>query len=261
VKTNSDAISFGIITDLHYADKDAWCNRHYRKSFEKLKKCIETFNELKPAFIIELGDFIDESVKTIEIGYLKKIDSVFSQFNGDRYYVLGNHDLPALSKEEFLSITGFREKYYSFEYGSYHFIVLDGNYNRDGSDYNAGNFHWIETYIHAPQQEWLKKNLEKACAKEVFVFVHQTLHDESSVYGVKNASGVRNILEEAGNVRAVFQGHDHQGIYRFINRIHYVTLHGAVEGQGLKDNSFAIVNINNGTINIKGYGKKEDLEL
>jgi len=260
-EAKNDTISFGIITDLHYADKEKWRNRYYRDSFEKLTKCIETFNELKPSFIIELGDFIDANEKEIEIGYLKKIDSVFSQFHSDRYYVLGNHDMATLSKEEFLSITGSGGKYYSFEYGSYHFVVLDGNYNRNGTDYNAGNFEWTETYIHSPQQEWLKKDLKKAHDKKVFVFVHQTLHDESSVYGVKNASEVRSILEEEGNTRAVFQGHNHQGDYKNVNGIHYVTLQGAVEGPGLENNRYAFVDINNDAINIKGYGKQESLEL
>ena len=260
-EAKNNTISFGIIADLHYADKETWRNRHYRDSYEKLTRCIETFDELKPSFIIELGDFIDANEKEIEIGYLKKIDSVFSQFHGDRYYVLGNHDLAVLSKEEFLSITGSLGKYYSFEYGSYHFVVLDGNYNRNGTDYNAGNFEWTETYIHAPQQEWLKKALKKARDKKAFVFVHQTLHDETSVYGVKNAPEVRNILEEAGNVLAVFQGHNHQGDYKNVNGIHYVTLQGAVEGPGLENNRYAFVDINNKAINIKGYGKQESLEL
>lgn len=260
-EAESDTISFGIIADLHYADKETWHNRHYRDSYEKLTRCIETFNELKPSFIIELGDFIDANEKDIEIGYLKKIDGVYRKFNSDRYYILGNHDLAVLSKEEFLSITGSGMKYYSFEYGSYHFVVLDGNYNKDGSDYNAGNFDWTETYIHAPQQEWLKKDLKKAHDKTVFVFVHQTLHDETDVYGVKNALEVRSILEEAGNVRAVFQGHNHQGDYKLISGIHYVTLQGAVEGSGIENNRYALVDIDNEFININGYGKQESLTL
>ena len=260
-EAKNDIISFGIIADLHYADKEKWRNRHYRDSYEKLTKCIETFNELKPAFIVELGDFIDANEKEIEIGYLKKIDGMFGQFHGDRYYVLGNHDLAVLSKEEFLSITGSGGKYYSFDYGSYHFVVLDGNYNKDGTDYNQGNFDWTETYIHAPQQEWLRKNLKKAHDNTVFVFVHQTLHDKTSAYGVKTACKVRSILEEAGNVRAVFQGHDHQGDYKLINGIHYVTLQGAVEGPGLKNNRYALVDIDNEAININGYGRQASLEL
>ena len=262
---NSETVSFGVVTDLHYADKDMRNNRYYRDSFEKLTECIERFNKLNPDFIIELGDFIDANEKEIEIGYLKKIDSMFRSFKSDRYYVMGNHDIATLSKEEFLSITGASGKYYSFDYGSFHFIVLDGNYNEDGSEYNAGNFIWTETYIHAPQQEWLKKDLEKAHDKTVFVFVHQKLDDKpgdrENLHRVNNAPEVRKILEKVGNVRAVIQGHDHSGGYCIMNGIQYVTLMGAVEGQGLENNKYAIAVIDDHNLHIKGFGKQESFEL
>ena len=261
----TDIISFGVVADLHYADKDMRNSRYYRDSFEKLAECIDRFNELKPAFIIELGDFIDVSEKEIEIGYLKRINSVFSRFNGDRYYVLGNHDMATLSKNEFLSISGAAGNYYSFDYGSFHFIVLDANYNEDGSDYNAGNFVWTETYIHLTQQEWLKNDLEKAGEKKVFVFIHQTLddnpEDERNLHRVKNAPEIRSILEESGNVRAVLQGHKHSGGFSMMNGIPYVTFKGAVEGPGLENNKYALAEIFNESVTINGFGKQESFEL
>ena len=262
-KNNSDSetISFGMIADTHYADKNTWGTRYYRDSDEKLVQCIETFNELKPSFIIELGDFIDDNVKEIEIGYLKKIDSIFSQFNGDRYYVLGNHDMSSLSKEEFLSVTSAHGKYYSFDYSSFHFVVLDGNYNGDGSDYNAGNFYWTETYINTPQLEWLRNDLEKASNKTTIVFTHQNIHNENDNYRLNNAREVRLILEQAGNVCAVFQGHYHNGGYNVVNGIHYVTLQGAVENPGLENNKYALTDADRDNIKIEGYGKQNSYEL
>ena len=169
--------------------------------------------------------------------------------------------MATFSKEEFLSLTGSRGKYYSFDHGSYHFVVLDANYNGDGSDYNTGNFDWTETYIPLPQQEWLRSELERARGKSTVVFVHQNLHDETDVHGVKNASEIRQILEAAGSVRAVFQGHDHRGGYREINGIHYVTLQGAVEEPGLKNNRYMLVHMDKKNISITGYGKQESMEL
>ena len=255
----NDSVSFGIIADLHYANKETWRSRYYRDSDEKLTKCIEMFNAAKPPFIIELGDFIDADEKEIEIGYLKRIDGIFRKFSGERHYVLGNHDMATFSKEEFMSLNGSRGKYYSFDHGSYHFVVLDANYNGDGSDYNAGNFDWTETYIHLPQQEWLRSDLEQARGKSTVVFVHQNLHDETDVHGVKNALEIRQILENANSVRAVFQGHDHRGGYREINGIHYVTFQGAVEGPGLENNRYALVNMDKKKITITGYGKQESM--
>ncbi len=262
---NSGTISFGVVTDLHYAEKDMRNNRYYRDSLEKLNECIGRFNELKPEFIIELGDFIDADEKEIEIGYLKKINGAFQKFDGDCYYVLGNHDVATLSKDEFLSVSGAKGNYYSFDYGSFHFIVLDANYSEDGSDYNAGNFTWTETYIHPPQREWLRNDLKKAGEKTVFVFVHQTLddnpEDEKNLHRVNNALEIRGILEEAGNVRAVLQGHKHSGGFSMVNGIPYVTLMGAVEGPGLENNKFAAAEINIENVRIEGFGKQESFEL
>lgn len=263
--TVTDSISFGMVTDLHYAEKEMRNNRYYRDSLEKLTESIALFNERRPAFIIELGDFVDAGEKEIEIGYLEKINSVFSLFNGDRYYVLGNHDLATLSKDEFLSVSGAVGNYYSFDYDSFHFIVLDANYNEDGSDYNAGNFIWTETYIHASQQKWLKEDLENAGDTTVFVFVHQTLDDnpddERNLHRVNNAPEIRRILDEAGTVRAVFQGHKHSGGFSVMNGIPYVTLKGAVEGPGLENNKSAIADCTIGRVQIEGFGKQERFEL
>ena len=262
MKDDTVEISFGVIADLHYADKDMAINRYYRESDEKLQEAIRTYNSLKPAFVIELGDLIDKAEKEIELGYLNTISSIYREFNGELYYVLGNHDLATISKEEFIRYCGARENYYSFDHGDCHFIVLDANYNKDGTDYNEGNFDWKESYINGPQQKWLKTDISQAQGKKILILVHQNLHDETNPHGVKNAPEVRSILEKAGNVIAVFQGHDHKGGYARINGIHYVTLRAAVEGSGLENNAYAMVNINaDGGIVVKGYGKQESYSL
>ena len=71
------SLAFGVITDLHYADKDMAINRFYRESDKKLRACIDTFNDLKPSFVIELGDFIDKAERQVEIGYLEAIDRIY----------------------------------------------------------------------------------------------------------------------------------------------------------------------------------------
>ena len=254
--------SFGIITDLHYAEKEMQINRYYRESDEKLRECIETFNSLQPDFIIELGDFVDSGDRDTELGYFQTINTIFKEFDGDRYYVIGNHDLSTFSKEEFIRFSGSSDTHFSFDHEDCHFVVLDANFKRDGSDYNAGNFDWMETFIPESQLKWLKNDFEQAKEKQTIVFVHQNLNDENSPYGVKNAPEVRKILESAGNVLAVFQGHDHSGGYAVINGIHYVTFRAAVEGSSLKNNAFAVVYMSGkGNIRVKGYKKQRSIDL
>ncbi len=252
-----DALSFGIITDLHYADRDPWSDRWYRDSTRKLEACVTLMNRVRPAFLIELGDFIDKADKETETGYLRDIGQVFSTFRGRRFHVLGNHDVATFSKEEFLDLSGAGESCRAFDSEGYRCIVLDGNCHRDGSDYRAGNFDWRESYIPPSQMEWLAARLSEASGRPALIFVHQNLHDETRDEGVKNAREVRGILERAGNVRAVFQGHDHAGGFTVVNGIPYFTFRAAVTGSGLENNAFALVRLSAGKIVVQGYGKQK----
>ncbi len=258
----SGEFSFGIVTDVHYAEKNMRNQRYYRESIAKLEQCIATFNEHELPFAVMLGDFVDKAPdKAVELEYLKTIRKVFSQYAGDKHFVLGNHDLLRLSKTEYLATCGSvsQQSYYSFDAGGYHFVILDAGYRQDGMAYDAGNFKWTDTCIPLWQQEWLAQDLENANGMKTIVFVHQNLHDESSVYGVKNAGAVRHILEKSGNILAVMQGHDHRGLYTKINGIHYFTLKALVEGSTLANNAYAIATIVvNDRIGIRGFGRELD---
>jgi len=254
--------SFGLVGDIHYADKDVRINRHYREAAAKLEQCAATFNESKLPFAIMLGDFIDKAPdKSTELAYLKTIRRIFAQYTGGKHFVLGNHDLARLSKAEFLANCGAatEQSHYAFDAGDYHFVILDAGFTKTGAAYDAGNFQWKDAIIPAAQQEWLAQDLRNARTKKTIVFVHQNLHDESSIYGVKNAQAVRRILEKSGNVLAVLQGHDHKGVYAKTNGIHYFTLKALVDGATLKNNSYAIVTIaRNGRLSLRGFGREKD---
>jgi len=258
----SPELSFGLVTDLHYADKPPWKTRYYRDSDEKLRECVETFNAGSLDFIVELGDFIDGGEKEAEIEYLRAIDGIFREFRGPRHYVLGNHDMASLSKDEFMAACGARRAYYSFDSSGWHFVILDANFNEDGSPYDSGNFDWTETYIPEAEQRWLAEDLAGAEGRKTIVFIHQILNDETDPHGVKNAPEVRRILEEAGNVPAVFQGHMHSGGYAEVNGIHYLTLRAAVEGPGVESNAWAIARLfPGGRLEVEGFKKQRSYTL
>ncbi|MCD6307368.1 MAG: metallophosphoesterase, partial [Candidatus Latescibacteria bacterium] len=217
-------VSFGLVADLHYAEKDAWNTRCYRDSGDKLRACVETLGRLGADFIVELGDFVDKADKETEYGYLATIDGIFSGFPGDRHYVLGNHDVATFSKTEFIRGCGARKNYYSFDFYGTHFIVLDANYRMDGVPYDAGNFDWTDTIVPDSEIRWLEYDLGESDCERAIVFIHQNLHDENDPHGVKNAPDVRAVLDKAGTVAAVFQGHMHSGGYTEVGGIPYVTL-------------------------------------
>src|SRR5207248_3792797 len=127
---------FGLVTDLHYADKPPAGTRHYRETLDKLAEAADRFGKEKPAFVVQLGDLVDaaDSVET-ELTYLKRVVKAFEAVSADRHHVLGNHCVDTLTKDEFLAGVGQARSYYSFDRGRVHFVVLDACFRGDGRPY------------------------------------------------------------------------------------------------------------------------------
>lgn len=232
----------GLISDLHYADKDPKGTRHYRETLGKLTRAGEFFAKQAPDFVVELGDLIDaaDSIE-VELGYLKRINREFSAIAPVRHHVLGNHCVDTLTKAEFLGEVGQAASYYSFDQGGVHFVVLDACFRADGAAYQRRNFEWTDANLPPVELEWLRADLE-AAGGPVIVFAHQRL-DGDGKHDVKNAAEVRRILEGSGKVLAVFQGHSHQNDHREVGGIHYATLRAMVEGGGPGDNGYSLLEV------------------
>lgn len=236
------ALRIGLLTDPHYADIPAKGKRHYRESLDKVRAAVERFNEAKADFAVELGDFIDEATTVEgELAHLKTVEAEFAKFRGPRHYVLGNHCVWTLTKEQFRANCAAKPAPYSWDHAGFHFIVLDACFRADGTAYGAKNFKWTDTEIPEAQRRWLAEDLA-AARKPTIVFVHQRL-DITGEYVVKSAPAVREILERAGNVLAVFQGHHHRNDYREVGGIHYCTLMAMVEGNSAEDSASGVLEV------------------
>jgi alkaline phosphatase len=247
----------GLVTDLHYADKAPAGTRHYRETPARLEEAAGQFTRDKLSFLVELGDFIDAADSVdVEQKYLRTINAQFSAICSDRHYVLGNHCVDTLKKEEFLGGVEQPMSYYSFDRGGFHFIVLDSCFRSDGQPYGRKNFQWTDANVPPAELEWLEGDL-KASDKPVIVFAHQRL-DVSNNHGVKNNGRVREVLEASKRVLAVFQGHSHQNDLREIAGIHYCTLVAMVEGSGLENNGYSLLDIEpDGTLRLTGFRRQQ----
>ena len=262
-------LRFGIITDVHYADREAGGTRHYRDSMAKVQRAIYEFRRAKVDFVIELGDLKDTTVKAeVEptLRFLSDIERQLQRFDGPVYHVLGNHDMDCLTKEEFLARTTNAGRargraHYSFSARGVRCIVLDANFNEDLSPYERGNFDWRKAYIPANQIEWLDGELSRHAQEPTLIFVHQMLDSFSDISKnlcVGNAPEVVAVLERHKQVVAVFQGHHHPGHYSHRQGIHYLTLQGMIE-QAAPTTAYAVVEMHHdGHISIEGFGSCPD---
>lgn len=262
--------SFGLVSDIHYADRPPkleW-KRYYRKSYEKFKVAIDFFNNSDCEFVACLGDLKDQKKlpsKNTTLFFLEKIEKLFSTFRGERFHVLGNHDLDSISKSEFLDrVTNSgidkSRSFYSYDKNNVHFVVLDSCFKKDQTPYDSGNFEWYDAIVSDKQIDWLKEDLNSTSLITI-VFIHHPLDDfnlPDKRISISNAAQVRGVLEQNGNVKVVFQGHHHDGNYSYNNGIHYYTMKSVVDG--LTENNFALITIDQHKkqIVIEGHGETDN---
>jgi predicted phosphodiesterase len=254
-------VRVGLVTDLHYADKDPLIHRFYRETLTKIAEAARQFREDKTDVVIELGDLVDVGqTLAAEKAALRRIVKEFRASPGQHHCVLGNHCVWNLTKSEFLEIAGQKRSYYSFDAGACHFVVLDACFRSDGEPYGRRNFQWTDANLPPAELEWLRADLKRT-QRTSLVFVHQRL-DAAPPYGVQNAAEVRKILEASGKVSAVVQGHFHMNDYQKLGGIHYVTLAAMVEGSGEANNAYAVLEVfPDGAIRIRGFRRQKGYEF
>ncbi len=201
-------LQIGIVADVH---QDI-----IHDGYARLRFFMDDMKERNPNFIIQMGDFALPRKQN------QPFLDIWNEFEGPSYHVLGNHDMRDLgfTREQTMDWWQMKKRYYSFDQGSFHFIVLDGN------DQNPAPWSGYDRYIGTAQREWLTDDLRKA-NKPTIVFVHQSLEADS---GVANKEEIRAILEGAGRkggrskVVACLSGHHHTDYVKEINGIPYIQI-------------------------------------
>ena len=212
-------LTFAIASDFHAPDVP--------DGEERVATFIRAAKEANVDFIIELGDFC--RLDSANQAYLK----LWESFEGDKYHVIGNHDMDSYTPEEYVAGMKMPGRYYSFDKGGFHFIVIDGNNLFDGKEYrhySKANYYVnpkMRAFVDPEQMEWLKKDLAST-DKKCILFSHQSIE----VF-MNNGEAVRQILEEenrrVGHPKVVlaFSGHNHSNYTMEINGITYMQINSA----------------------------------
>jgi UDP-2,3-diacylglucosamine pyrophosphatase LpxH len=206
----SRKVRIGLIADVH---KDL-----VPDADDRLKAFLAAMDEAKADAVLQLGDFCQPLAANREFA------DWFNSFTGAKYHVLGNHDMDGgFKREQTMAFYGMPARYYSFDLGACHFIVLDANDRPPG--WKGG----YPAFIAADQVAWLRRDLEKT-KLNTFIFSHQSLERPSCI---ANQEEVRAVLEAARmpdgkrKVAACFNGHWHIDHSRVINGIPYIHVNSA----------------------------------
>ncbi|MCK5212711.1 MAG: metallophosphoesterase [Dehalococcoidia bacterium] len=272
--TEDEVVRFGLITDMHAHDLDSpFEGKWMSHTAERLTAFTTAMNEWAPSFIIELGDFINGWVVLgAEPGDPARIadilawaDGLYDAFDGPSYHVIGNHDLYNLDKSQYLEILRMEATSYSFDVGSYHFVVVDVQFAADGTDLQ-NTYTGIAGFVPEAEFEWLRVDLAST-DQPTIICVHQPLDEtaeEIEFWGrplVLNQDALQALFAEDGDVIAVLQGHDHTNNHQIIDGIHYITFEAMVD-QGTPA-TWAQISLDpvSQSIVIEGFGVQETYEL
>lgn len=203
-------LRIGLITDVH---KDL-----VPDADERLKAFVDAMTAEKADALIELGDFCQPRPSN------RAFADIFNRFSGPKFHVIGNHEMDGgFTRDQVVAFHGMPGRFYSFDLGGFHFIVLDGNDRPEG--WKSGYPHFIA----ADQVDWLKQDLEKT-PLPVFVLSHQSLERPACI---DNQQEIRALLASARlpdgrrKVAAAINGHWHIDHHRVIDGVPYLHLNSA----------------------------------
>ncbi len=267
----SAPVQVGIIADVHAHDTDSPVEGKVMTNHgERLAAFVTAMNLQSVDAVIELGDLVNGTfVMGADAGdearipaILSSAEALLANLAAPRYYVLGNHDVYSLYKQEFLDIVAADSTSFSFDVGDFHVVILDAQYNAAEED--LGHAFWVVPGG-VPQAElaWLAEDLA-ATDKPTIVCIHQPLDVDFALLAggpeVRNHLEVRAVLEASETVIAVFQGHTHDFSHSEIGGIHYITFAAMVDHIEPIPPTWAVVTLDSEarTIEIDGEGTQPD---
>ena len=270
----SEPLRIGIVADVHAHDTESPVEEKVMTNYaERLTTFVDAMNAWPADAVIQLGDLVNGAFVmgaalgdvTRIAGLLDEAIVLLSDLESSLYHVLGNHDMYDLSKPEVLAAMGIETGYYSFDISGFHFVVLDAEYNPDGTDYDHV-FMRTKGFIPPTQLDWLVADLT-ATTLPTIVCVHQPIDSDFEALAggppIVNNKDVQRVLSESGVVIAVFQGHDHENRYAEIDGIHYVTFAAMVDHTEPAPPTWAQVTLDPASrmIMIEGFGLQSDWEF
>jgi manganese-dependent ADP-ribose/CDP-alcohol diphosphatase len=277
MSTSSDLpFSFGLLSDVQYADKETVGKRRYRDGLVNLKNCVKDFRSKDLRFVVHCGDIIDGRDEVEESRKdLNQVVDAFSRLTCEVHHVIGNHCLE-VPRAELEKQLGLKQNYYSFIHSRWRFINVDSMaFSIGGLDESDPAYlkakDWLDQHksdaypsarawnggLGEQQREWLKLELASAeqAGQKVVVFSHHPVLAESSTKGhlLWDHAEVLAILDQAPAFTAWINGHDHAGGFAERNGRSFLTLPAVVNADPA-NNAYATVDVFVDRMEIHGVG-------
>lgn len=264
-------LSFGLITDVQYADAEPEGERHYRESIPKLKSAVEWLAKKHLPFTLHLGDLIDRDFKSFAT-----VLPLLEGLGHPVRHLLGNHDYTVAGEEKgrVASTLGMPRDYYQFRDSGVRFIMLDTNdlstyKHPEGSPQDLESEALLKKLVEEKlnnakrwnggisetQLKWLDAELTAADTEKERVILcgHHPLVPGDG-HQAWNCDGVLAVIDRHPSVAAYFNGHFHSGAEVTRNGIPYITFKSILHKPEV--NAYSAVHLFADRMEIEGNGRE-----
>lgn len=265
-------LSFGLLTDVQYADADPEGERHFRESIPKLKAAAAWLAGKKLPFTLHLGDIIDRDFKSFAT-----VMPLFDGLGHPVRHLLGNHDYSVTDGEKggVVGVAGMPGEYYQFSHSGVRFVMLDTS-DLSTYKYPAGSPRDLESEarlkqlaaeksngakpwnggVSEAQLKWLDDELAAAdAAKErVILCGHHPLLPGVG-HQAWNAAEVLAVIDRHPAVAAYFNGHNHAGAEVIRQGVPYITFKSVLHEPGV--NAYSAIHLFADRLEIEGNGREQ----
>ncbi len=262
-----DNYTFIHITDIHVGDPRSLTQSIYRSLHHRsLLQAIEEINLQHPDFVLISGDLVHGQLYYHQYSHeYPELYDLLQHFDVPTFLCPGNHDGYSKPGEDGKAFWThyFGPDYYSFNYGPYHFQMLD-TYDFPKAERTCISFaslNWGGS-IQDPQLHWIEQDLNQSRNSTLtFMVVHHNPQLETTKESLvhtpyKNRQQLLSLIHHY-NVSMILAGHTHWDNLTIENGTIFATTTTLTSSVDEKDCywGYRIVHIQNGTI--ASYNYKE----
>lgn len=182
------------------------------------QKVVDAIVKTKPDFVVHTGDLVQDGSNPAMWPFFFNIEKNLLE-QTDFFPALGNHERNNLQYYEFFDV---RAPYYSFDWGSSHFVVLNSDVANTAISPEARELFWSE------QKRWFEEDLKNSQKADFrfAIFHHPPFTSVKKRQKEENPSlGLLPLIEKY-KVAAVFNGHDHAYQHFLKDGVHYIVTGG-----------------------------------
>jgi len=257
--------SFVHLADFHIGDPRGFTEDINRTlGWKAAKKSIDEINLLNPDFVIISGDLVFGQLYPFEysIEYWQCYN-ILQRFQVPTYVAPGNHDGYIQFGQDGFDFWEqyFGPRYYSFDYGAYHFTAVNSYDWPDRSRWAFSfiAFNWGGT-IREEQLAWLEADAQSAVdAPLSFMFLHHnplwdTVDDSLRGNGYAGRQELLSIIDTY-EIDAVLAGHVHWDDVTLVNDTLYLTTTTVSSGLSTEDSywGYRLITVINDTLSSYNY--------